>query len=471
MKDRTKFPRVLVVTQDRRPAMPCSPARARQLLASGQARILRRLPFVIALTNRVDVETQALRLKMDPGASETGLVLTAAKNDGEHVIWGANLRHRSNQIRRGLYKRRLCRNNRRRRKTRFRPQRCLRQRKGKLSPSLRSALDRTWTWVQRLRRWSPVTGVSVEVVRIDLQRMQDPDVQGCDYQRGPLVGVRLRDHLLHKHDRQCAYCSEKRRGRLEIDHISPVARGGTDRLNNLVIACEPCNRSKGAKSTTEIGHPHIQAGKSLRHATATNIMCVHLLRRLECLDLEVEVGNGAETHTNRGLQGYRKDHWIDAACVGRSGRKVWLELRMPVWHITSFRRHLRRVHLSDAYGFPRQNGRVSQVHGFRTGDVVVAVVRRGKHRGIHLGRIALRASGWFQIGSAAVPWKCCRVVQRNDGYGYALQNLPYHPKVDARNQSTRPSHQRKLMGLRGAERPQTHSEMALPVSDPAISGS
>lgn len=32
----------------------------------------------------------------------------------------------------------------------------------------------------------------------------------------------------------------------EVDHIVPVARGGTDALSNLRPICGPCNRRKGA---------------------------------------------------------------------------------------------------------------------------------------------------------------------------------------------------------------------------------
>lgn len=32
---------------------------------------------------------------------------------------------------------------------------------------------------------------------------------------------------------------------LQIEHMIPVCRGGTNALTNLVLACEPCNRKKG----------------------------------------------------------------------------------------------------------------------------------------------------------------------------------------------------------------------------------
>lgn len=44
---------------------------------------------------------------------------------------------------------------------------------------------------------------------------------------------------------KCYYCGQKQK--LTIDHIIPLARGGTHEKCNLVAACGPCNSSKGAR--------------------------------------------------------------------------------------------------------------------------------------------------------------------------------------------------------------------------------
>lgn len=43
----------------------------------------------------------------------------------------------------------------------------------------------------------------------------------------------------------CVLCQSTQR--LEIDHIYPVSRGGSDDMENLQTLCQPCNRRKGAK--------------------------------------------------------------------------------------------------------------------------------------------------------------------------------------------------------------------------------
>jgi 5-methylcytosine-specific restriction endonuclease McrA len=46
---------------------------------------------------------------------------------------------------------------------------------------------------------------------------------------------------------RCEYCLSQQdyvMGRLQIDHIQPVAKGGTDSADNLCLACELCNQYK-----------------------------------------------------------------------------------------------------------------------------------------------------------------------------------------------------------------------------------
>jgi len=89
--------RVLVLDQQRRPLMPCTPARARLLLKQKKAAVWRRYPFTLILrVARPDAIAQPLRLKIDPGSRTSGLAVT---NDttGE-VVWAAELTHRGEQV-------------------------------------------------------------------------------------------------------------------------------------------------------------------------------------------------------------------------------------------------------------------------------------------------------------------------------------------------------------------------------------
>lgn len=64
--------------------------------------------------------------------------------------------------------------------------------------------------------------------------------------------------------------------------------------------------------------------------------------------------------------------------------------------------------------------RQKDIHGFRTGDLVRAVIPAGKYAGVHAGRVSVRVSGSFRIGTKdGISWRYCRPLQWADGYEYA----------------------------------------------------
>jgi len=68
---------------------------------------------------------------------------------------------------------------------------------------------------------------------------------GSDGRRTSL-GPKLRLNVLMRDDYTCVKCGRKGpESRLEVDHITPVSKGGTDELNNLQTLCFECNRGKG----------------------------------------------------------------------------------------------------------------------------------------------------------------------------------------------------------------------------------
>jgi hypothetical protein len=83
----------------------------------------------------------------------------------------------------------------------------------------------------------------------------------------------------------------------------------------------------------------------------------------------------------------------------------------------------------DAFGFPRGYlTRRKSAFGFQTGDLVRAVVTIGKKAGTYLGRVAIRASGRFNIQSATglvqgIHYRFCTLIQRADGYGYSWAKI------------------------------------------------
>jgi len=425
--------KVFVLNTNRSPLNPVHPGYARLLLTQGKAAVFKRYPFTIILKAEVEEpRLQPLRVKLDPGSTTTGMALV---NDATgHVVFAAELTHRGQTIKKALDDRRAVRRNRRQRKTRYRKARFANRRRpqGWLAPSLLSRVENVLTWVKRLMRLCPIQVVSMELVRFDPQALDNPGIQGVEYQQGTLAGYEIREYLLEKWNRTCSYCG-KQNLPLQVEHIQAKANGGTNRVANLCLACDACNKAKGtldivvflAKKPDVLSHIQAQAKAPLQDAAAVNTTRWFLYERLQALGLPVECGSGGRTKLNRTSRELEKTHWIDAACVGASTPATLHVQGVVPLRIKAQGHGCRQMCLMDKRGFPRTRPKVKHfTHGFRTGDIVQArVPAHLNNAGVHVGRIAAKANGYFTIctkkGTIPDVGKAyCRTMQRTDGYGY-----------------------------------------------------
>lgn len=251
---------VLVLDRHGKPLMPTHPARARKLMKVGRARIHKQYPFTIRLIDRILEESavQPIRLKIDPGSKTTGMCLVReeVKTDGttivHHVLFHLELTHRGQKIRKSILQRKGYRRRRRSVNLRYRGPTFDNRTKpeGWLPPSLRSLVDNVMSWKGRLSGLAPVSAATVERVRFDTQAMQNPEISGIEYQQGELAGYEIREYLLEKWGRKCAYCGAVHLP-LQVEHIHPKAKGGSNRVSNLTLACQPCNEAKGSMPVGE----------------------------------------------------------------------------------------------------------------------------------------------------------------------------------------------------------------------------
>ncbi len=423
--------KVFVLDTNFRQLNPIHPGRARMLLSSEKAAIYRRYPFTIVLSAAVEAPIEPLRVKIDPGSKTTGI---AVMNDATgEVVFAAEVSHRGHKIKAALDDRRAIRRSRRGRKTRYRPARWQNRRrsKGWLPPSLRSRIANVITWIQRLMRICHITNISQELVKFDTQLMENPDISGVEYQQGTLQGYETREYLLEKWNRQCAYCG-KHDVPLQIEHIRPRANGGTDHVSNLCLACEKCNIAKGTQDINVFlkKKPEVlkrilsQAKAPLKDAAAVNTTRWGLYEKLKATGLPVECGSGGLTKYNRTMRELPKAHWIDAANVGKS-TPVSIQVKGVIPLLITANGHgCRQVCNVDRFGFPcgksKQGGRV---YGFRTGDMVRAVVSSGKKVGTYTGRVLVRATGSFDIMTRSgrvqgISYRYCTAIHRTDGYSW-----------------------------------------------------
>jgi 5-methylcytosine-specific restriction endonuclease McrA len=434
---------VFVLDTRKRALNPMHPGRARVLLTQGKAAVYRRYPFTIILKRVVEQpDPHPLRVKLDPGSKVTGIALV---NDATgEVVWAAELTHRGEQIKRRMASRRTVRHSRRQRKTRYRKPRFQNRhkRKGTLPPSLESRVCNVVTWVRRLMHLCPVSAISQELVRFDMQALENPDIEGVEYQRGTLAGYEVREYVLLKWNRQCAYC-DVRDVPLELDHIHPRSKDGSGRVSNLTLACRPCNQLKSNQDMREFLRDdpsrfvriltHLKA--PLRDAAAVNATRWALYERLQTLGVPVEGGSGGLTKYNRVTRGLDKTHWLDAACVGRSTPEhLNVKGVMPL-QMMATGHGSRQMCRMDRFGFPRTGPKqTKRVKGFQTGDVVRAVVTSGTKQGSYVGKVAVRASGSFNITTKhgtvqGISHRCCTLIVRSDGYSYGQGKERVAPPV------------------------------------------
>jgi 5-methylcytosine-specific restriction endonuclease McrA len=286
-------PRVSVHVLNMRgqPLMPTTPRKARLLLKEGKAKVIQRRQFTIQLNYATGETKQPIRFGIDPNYTKIGYSAVTEKK----------------MYRRG-----------RRNKLRYRqPRFDNRKRTETLSPSIRQKLQTLVDFVGRVKRILPITSTCVEVASFDTQKMVNPEISGIEYQQGELEGYEVREYLLEKFGRTCVYCG-KTDVPMEVEHIIPKSRGGSDRVSNLTISCHKCNQKKGNKTAEEFGHPELQklAKESLKATAFMNTIRWKLVELLNC-----EHTYGFITKCKRIKQNIEKSHANDAFVIAGGTKK------------------------------------------------------------------------------------------------------------------------------------------------------
>ncbi len=439
------FNKVLVLDTNRKPLMPCYPARARKLLTSGRASVFRHYPFTIILHDRTVEESklQDLEIKIDQGSKTTGVALLVHGQNGATVAFAAHIEHRTN-IKSNLDSRRAVRRSRRRRKTRYRQARFLNRTKPKgwLPPSLLSKAENILNWVNRFAKLTPIKKIALETTKFDMQKLENPDIQGVKYQQGRMFGYAdKKAYLLERENRCCIYCGiHASKAKMEIEHVIPKSKGGTDSFNNLVLSCQACNQAKGNQDIKIYlkGKPSVlrrveaHLGINYRDAAHTNSIRLFVLDKLrdmaKAMGATLKVGFGSTTKQNRLSLSLPKDHWIDAAVCTKDGCLVQVCTELKPLTIKAVGRGSRQFCSMDKYGFPKTSAkpRTKNLFGFKTGDMVKVLIpdniKTKVPQGTYTGRVIVRSSGYFDVKTKEaklnINHKYCQSIHLMDGYSY-----------------------------------------------------
>ena len=459
---------VITLDKHKKPLGVCSERRARILLSKRRACVYKYYPFTIIVKD-IDVRNvqpkDKFKIKIDPGAKTTGIAVVRTNDNA--VVYYQQIEHRGDRIVSNLKTRRDTRRNRRNRKTRYRRptwgNKILKKGKkpgydtsrpeGWLPPSVKSTADNILVWIRRLSRLFNIKFCTFEAVRFDTQLLDNPNIEGVEYQQGTLFGYEIREFLLDKYGRVCQYCGgESNDPILEWEHIFPRSRGSSDKVCNATLACRLCNREKGnqtpeewllairgKKSKTSLDKKRLSlipkviegttTGKSDRYCAWVSSSRRYTEKGLFRLFGSVECSSGGRTKFNRETLGLPKDHHYDALCIGEVPEGGYLDLTNGYWlHAKAIGRGTRlRGHINKCgvitVKLPKSPKRR---FGFQNGDIVVADTSKGKYAGHHVGRVMTRQTGYFDIRKTdgtlvSVNHKHCRVLQRDNGFSYAYR--------------------------------------------------
>src|SRR6266852_9995536 len=216
--------------------MPCTLAKARKLLRADKAKIITYRPFTIQLTWKCEGQVQPVTCGIDKGSSTTGLACVG----NDQVLLAAEIHHRRD-VKDKMDDRRDRRKSRRARQW-YRPKRFLNRatnrRSERLPPSIKTNVEEVIRVVRQIPL--PLSSLLIEDVQVDIARLNNPELEGSQYQEPTRLDENLRIACLMRDGYTCQQCG-KQTCRLEAHHIVFREQGGKDTLANLLCLCERCH--------------------------------------------------------------------------------------------------------------------------------------------------------------------------------------------------------------------------------------
>ena len=317
--------------------MPTTKRKARILLKSKKAEIVRYNPFTIQLNYPTGENIQDINIGVDTGSKNIGLSITS----GNKILYKAEIELRQD-ISSNLKSKKIYRRSRRNRKTRYRKSRFLNRKKSKkwLPPSLQSRVDKHFYWIDTFRKLIPESKLHIEVGKFDVAKMINPEISGIEYQQGQTYGFYdIRYFVFARDNYTCQVCGGKNKI-FQLHHIIYRSNGGSDRPDNLATVCTDChitdNHKKGG-----IFYKWQEEHKKVKQYKEPPFMNA-LRKRIFEKYPEAEITYGSETTPKRKELGLPKTHYNDAITI--SGIESIKENPNECMFIRQFRKKKRSLH-------------------------------------------------------------------------------------------------------------------------------
>ena len=299
----TKY--VFVGSIDGKPLMPCKPAKARHLLRDGKAKVVGMFPFTIQLLFECENQTQDISLGIDTGYGNVGFSAITEKNE----LFSGTLELDMKMSQR-LSDRRMYRVARRGRLWYRKPRFNNRKKDdGWLPPSTERMYQTHITLINKLKKWLPITSVTIELAKFDIQKINNHEITNIGYQQGDIYGYEnMRAYLMSRENGKCQLCGKDFKGKpSHIHHIIPRSNGGTDKANNLAILHSDCHKKLHMKGL----YIELKRNKQYKDSTFMNIVRNRFWKDVHGM----KATYGDITFVNRNELGLEKSHVNDAFVI------------------------------------------------------------------------------------------------------------------------------------------------------------
>lgn len=400
---------VYVLNKQGNPLMPCKEAKARKLLKQNKAIIAKYEPFTIQLTFECENQIQEVSLGVDAGSKHVGISVTTEKQ----VLYEADIELR-NDIVDKLSSRREARRTRRS-KLRYRParfnNRIHSKHKGWLAPSIEQKINSHIQVIKRLNQTLPISKIVVETAQFDIQKIQNPDIAGEQYQQGEQMGFwNVREYVLFRDNHQCQCCKGKSKdSRLNVHHLESRKTGGNS-PSNLITLCETCH-NEYHQGKIKL---NIKRGKNFRDAAFMGIIRKTLLLRLRQMYSNVQETFGYITKNIRIESNLSKEHYVDARCI--SGNPLAKPLEYYLYQKCVRRQNRKMTKDKFTKGeIKKSNQLVGNVFGFGLFDTVEYQKKRyfvfARRKS---GFLDIRTLDGEKVNNGSISYKKLKLIQKNN---------------------------------------------------------
>ena len=240
-----------VLDADGKPLSPTKETKAWYMIRKGKAKLVSKYPMVVQL-NRIiptdEICKDEVRGGIDDGGLHTGIAVVQKCQTRNKVLFKGTIEQRNDvkhlmDVRRDY--RRYHRQYKRYREARF-DNRNSSKRQGRISPSILQKRQATMRVIYHLNKWINITTYWLEDVAIDIRALTDGyKPYSWQYQKSNRLDENIRKAVILRDGCKCMECG-KTNIKLEVHHINPRRKNGSNTLGNLITLCEKCHQKTGS---------------------------------------------------------------------------------------------------------------------------------------------------------------------------------------------------------------------------------